>query len=276
MSQIAPASEEVFFPNAPLIELSVEVTWSPKARAEATESLAGTSYVGGLDSETITQLQSGLANIGYFRSRREYPEGFLAPTGTPLITWEADAEEMKSLQIRAGDGSFAVAAFPPYRSWNTFKPRLLDALTVLINSRSEDERANPFERIAVRYIDAFGPSLTEGRTRRAFVEDVLGFKLELPKSIASSLSVDENSPKIFSTLYSAIDDDLRLNVAVGEATVNGDETVVLDMTVASRSSVEPDLSTVVAILDTAHDYIRTVFMSMTDEIRSQLGEGSAS
>lgn len=263
------SSEPISFPNAPLIQISVELGWDDVAPPdEVTVEPSLPAYIGGRQSDATSQLRKRLGEIGYVRSTREFPEGFPVLPGRALITWDP-VDESEPTEVRSGIGYFGVTGMPPYKTWVSFQPKAESAIDALLSSRQSMDDFSKFDTVTLRYVDSFSESLTFGWTPAEFVAEVLGFKLQIPSVIAKSASEKQKDPAIFVTMKADLSDDLVLNLAVGEATVNGSNSVVLDMAVTA-SDVKAELALVTERLESAHALIRSYFISMTDRIASRL------
>jgi uncharacterized protein (TIGR04255 family) len=267
-----PPLTEVFA-HAPLIELVVEVRWVPPVFDQPDDRLDAFGDTGGaLPSELFYgRLGSNLGAIGFTRSERTVPPGFPVVSPNTVLRYLAPGDTEGQVVYQVGPGVFAVNAIPPYKTWANFRPAVERGLTILANSWSDAETPEHFEKVILRYIDAFGDEFLEGSDRYAFITDRLGFKFELPPAI--SKHVESQSPSVFFQMTTPLSNQTELSIRTGEATVSNAPAVVLDMTVSNRSVTNVDVDDVLAVLDSGHEVINDIFVTVTQSVRHILTRG---
>lgn len=261
----------VSFENAPLVEIIAELRWNPQPLPP--------QAVGGVGSAPMTVMAVNTNSFDEFFMRfggEVYQHGFqraerVVPTGFPLMMFQPvyryrkSADSDASVLYQAGVGMFSANAIPPYRSWDSFSPKVEAGIEALLKTRSDLERDIPFSSISLRYLDAFGPALTAGRDIGAFIRDVLGITLELPDGISKHV-LPGQTVKPFLQLAMPLANGMTMNVGIGEGMVNNEAAIIMDTTVGTSSDTAPDKSSVMAALNAARSVIHEMFFQLTKPI----------
>ena len=266
-----------FFPNAPLVELAVEFRWTLESTGdtsnadEALDAFATVDY-DELHEPLYKRLRAGLAKEGFGQSERIVPKGF--PTPPYMAVYRClKADDEASVLYHFGPGVFSVNAIPPYRNWEKFRPDVEVGLRVILGAWDRDEDAE-FSRIALRYIDAFSEDFLEGKSRFEFVTSILGFGLSLPPAIAA-LSENAEQLDAFIQYSVALKGGSELAVRAGEATVNNEKVVILDLAIHSKTATPATLEASFGVLDSAHEVINASFVEMTSPVSHVLRRESS-
>src|SRR5215471_16972408 len=156
--------------NPPLVELIGELRWGS----------SGSSFPlpPGSHEEFFMRFGSRAGAVGYERVERLVPPGFPAPPFQAVYRFRKKAPETGTTLYQVGAGVFTANITPPYESWQEFRPVVEEGVDILLETRNPSEKDTPFTSASLRYIDAFGYQLTEGRSTAAFLRDVLGFAVE--------------------------------------------------------------------------------------------------
>jgi uncharacterized protein (TIGR04255 family) len=257
------------FRNAPLLELIAEVRWQPPyATVPTVQPGVQVSLPIGFGSIQIDnflhQFGGEVYKRGFQRMERVYPSGLPIVQGQTIARYRSDSPDSKTVIYQVGAGLFSANAIAPYRTWNHFRPKVETGIEVLLATREESEKTVPFNPVSLRYIDSFKSDLSGGRDVAGFLSEVLKIHVNLPNAISQHLAAGK-SPKPYVML--AIPSEkgiLRLNV--GEALVNGENTILLDMTFSTESPIMPEKSAIMNAFDTAHSIIHKTFVELTSPI----------
>ena len=206
---------------------------------------------------------------GFQRAERLVPNGFPSIFGQPVFRYKKGSEEVSSELYQVGPGLFTANAIPPYKSWVDFSPVVKDGVGALLLARNQAEKEVAFSKVSLRYIDAFGPSLTKGMPLEDFVSEVLGFNVALPLPV-SSLVAQGQKAKVFVQLNFATANGMSVNMTVGEGQANNSPVVVLDTTVSSITPVDPNTDAVMTTLGAARTIIHDMFFKLTENIQSEM------
>ncbi len=253
------------FSNAPLVELMAEVRWSASSpvvdeTGDVVEDMSFDAHSDGLFQAFGEQM----AAEGFLRSERLTPPGYPAPAGMAVYRFSSIGEDGESVVFQIGGGVLTVNAVPPYRSWDSFRPRVLKALEVLLSSWDETTRPERFTKVTLRYIDAFNDDYLEGASRNAFLTDVLGFRLLIPDPFEAHL--DGSDPNLFLQFSSGLRSGGRVAVRTGHATVGNEDAIVMDTTVSHNNGAALESEAVLALLDSGHEVIHDTFVRLTKDV----------
>ncbi|MGH8111044.1 MAG: TIGR04255 family protein, partial [Rhodanobacteraceae bacterium] len=160
------------FQNAPLVEIVAELRWA--APGLSAKDKAGHAVIAPLTLTSaiepfFVRISGAVAKRGFDRSESIVPAGPVLPH---QMIYRYRRSDERPVLAQVGPGRFSVNALPPYKTWAEFRPWLEYGVQALLESL---EGVPPL-RASLRYIDAFGPNLTDGRTAGAFLTDVLGYK----------------------------------------------------------------------------------------------------
>ena len=174
----------ISYDNPPLIELLVELRWGTAAfllPSAVTGTDAGAAITPQNTEHLFMHFGAVASGEGYGRFERVIPPGFpLAPFQVAYRYRPTDSENNATL-YRMGNGVFSANALPPCKNWDQFKPVIERGVRIRNEAfiRMSIEPP-PFSSGIVRYIDAFQGPLLGNRSTRAFLTEVLGFKLTVP------------------------------------------------------------------------------------------------
>jgi uncharacterized protein (TIGR04255 family) len=250
------------------VELIAELRWASAAPTQA--PLGGTAgpvfilNVGALNG-IVERFGAIASELGYAESERLVPPNFPSITYQPVIRYKhKENGETRSL-YQLGAGIFSVHAVPPYKSWSTFEPVVRNGIDALLKARDEADTNRDFSAVSLRYIDAFGPNLTEGRPVASFLSDVLGIQINIPTALAKHLRKDSTiTPALQFQL--PMNDGMVMSVSLGEGSANGIKAIMMDTSIATTLPVQASLESVMASFRTAHDAISGSFQQLVKPI----------
>lgn len=261
------------YANPPLVELVAELQWHDTHRSLFTASPPGhpvqvTPDVVSAAQGFYDRFASEVEHLGFLRSERLMPIGEPGFPGQATIRFRRKAGEAPLLQL--GPGVFTANGLPPaYGNWDDFRPVLEGGVQALLATRVPDEQLTPFSSLSLRYIDAFGSDYWRGESATAFIARSLGFGLSVPESISSS-SVGGLPQSQTLALRFALESGGWLNVSVGDGSVNGLDSVIVD-TLVGFEGVPADQAAVMQAFERAHDVTSSIFGDITSSIRDILG-----
>lgn len=246
-----------------------EVRWDAKSyvHEESIDAVEDSSA----DESLYREFGRRLAAEGFTRSERQTPPGYPAHAGTVVYRYSSPtAEDSEAVVFQIGPGVMGVNAIPPYKTWEHFRPMVILGLKTLIASWQSREPAKRFSRVLLRYIDAFGEGFLRGRERSDFLEEVLGFQLSLPQAYLRHINDDATTRNTFVQFSADLLDGGRLSVRAGDATVENENAVVLDTTIAYNDGAPIDEFGVLDLLDSAHAVIHDTFVQTTKDVEHVL------
>ncbi len=257
--------------NAPLVELIAEVRWEPgypqSVASGAPLGMAPSFLMPGPELEEFFMRFGGsMIAAGYSETERLVPGNFPLMMHQPVYRFKTKEEHSTKSLYQTGPGLFSANAVPPYESWDTFGPVVRKGLEILIASRTAKEADLPFTATNLRYIDAFGEKLTQGRSVNDFVRDVLGIKIDLPKGLSQHLTAG-GKPKPSVQFQIPMANGVLLSLGVGEGIANGQTAIMMDTSVATTMQVEPSVAAVMKSFDDAHKAIDSTFRALIEPIK---------
>ena len=191
------------FRNPPIVEALVEIKWA----------LTSTS-----GSEPIDPYYQLLLGSFYERVKKEYPFHQALPTASvpdevtgSVVKHRFRVEKDKWPLIQIGPGIMSVNETEKYKTFETFKPRVVQALDYLFAAHPQKDELN-IRSLMLRYIDA-----KELDYSRENVCNFISNKMHVPMELPSFLFQDkrlEETPTNFSWRTS-----LRCNNPEGMATL---------------------------------------------------------
>ena len=215
--------------------------------------------------EFFMRLGGEIYQQGFQRAERVVPPGFPFMLFQPVYRYRKATDQDASVLYQAGAGMFSANAIPPYQSWDAFSPTVEAGVEALLKTRSDAEQGMPFSSISLRYLDAFGPAFTEGKSIGAFVRDVLGIKLDLPEGLLKHVAQGQNvKPAI--QLALPLPNGMTMNIGIGEGMVNNELTIIMDTTVGTMVETAPDKASAMAALNAARAVIHEMFFDLTKPI----------
>ena len=255
----------ITFSNAPLVEIIVELRWGQNPQLISPNQAIVSSINAKEVEEFFMHFGGEIYQQGFERAERLLPPGFPALLFQPVYRYRKSSDPDSSVLYQAGPGLFSANAIPPYRSWETFSPVVQAGVEALLKTRSASEKNLPFTSLKLRYIDAFGPTLTEGRDIGGFIKDILGITVELPEALSKHIM--EGKP-VVPTLQFAIPlaNSMTMNIIIADGVVNNEKAIVMDTSVVTTEDVQHDRDAIMGVLNTARVIIHEMFFDITTRI----------
>jgi uncharacterized protein (TIGR04255 family) len=252
------------FKNPPLVELIAELRWELPIPTQVTgvgaipiSTLSVNQY-----EEFFMRFGSKVAAAGFSRFERIVPPGFpFMPPYQPVYRYRYVSEDQGVKLYQLGSDIFSANITPPYQSWKHFKPVVAQGVEMLLESRSDEQKNQPFVAASLRYIDAFKDDLTQGRSIRDFMADVLDIKVSLPEAITRH-ALDSSSIEPLLQLIVPVSSGI-LNLTVANGAFNNERTVIMDTTVSTTQKLNPAKEDIMSAFDNAHNLIHDLFVGLT-------------
>lgn len=257
----------ITFSNAPLIEIVAELRWAHNP-ASATQIQPGVPVLvlnsSKLD-EFFMRFGGEIYHSGFQKTERLVPSEFPMMLHQPIFRYRKDSGTDGAVLYQTGPGIFSANAIPPYKSWDIFSPVVQSGVEALLRSRDEIEKEFSFNTISLRYIDAFGPTLTQGMDVETFLREILGVTIGLPEAISNVIAPDMKvKPHIQLSL--PINETTTMNLTLAEAMVNNDLAIIMDCTVVTSGEIAPTADAVMSALNASHNLIHDMFINLTSKI----------
>lgn len=251
----------------PLVELIAELRWGAGHVLDGQGRVAGQVVltVGGQDEEFFMRFGSRAGAVGFDLVERVMPPGFPALPFQVVYRFRKKGQEQGTTLYQVGTGVFSANSTPPYRFWADFKPVLEQGVRLLLETRNPAEQQMPFMGASLRYINAFGRKFTEGRSTGAFVRDVLGFTIDPPASVQDEVAPDQEA-KPSLQLVIPLKSGQEMNLSLTEALVNGEQAVLMSLTVYTQVQILPTETDIMAVFQTAHEVAHRVFVGTTKKL----------
>lgn len=258
------------FENPPLVELIAEVRWAVDAGLAP-----GAPFFQGPNSQTsedfLNRLLAELALAGYGVSERLIPPGFPLMNQAPAVRYKKSAHQASALDetastlFQAGAGLFTVNAVPPYKSWNQFRPVVALGIEALL--KSAPPKTGGFS-LALRYIDAFKSELTQGRSHKDFLQEIMGIKVTIPPAL-EGLSVDGSTVvPMLQTVIPLKFGTLQIQFAEGQ--LQGESVFLMENIVTIAGEQDDHLDAMLSALDEARSVVHQSFVELTRPIHEQM------
>jgi len=256
--------------NAPVIEVIAELRWRSSVVPEKLLNAPGPNmippHLAGSTHEFFGRLTDRVRGLGYTSVTRLVPEPFPMLMHQPVLRFDAPEDRRARSLYQVGPGLFSANAVPPYDSWSSaFSQTVASGVEALLATRDPAERGAPFEGVTLRYLDAFGPRLTEGRDSLAFTREVLGISVDLPLALTQHLQ-DGAAWKPFLQFQLPVGVGQVLSVAIGDGFANDHPAVLMDWSLTCSAPVKPELGEVMNVLNHAHDLIYKSWKEMMKPI----------
>jgi uncharacterized protein (TIGR04255 family) len=251
------------FKNPPLVELIAELRWGlPVTIPASGGSVIPLSTLNANQSEEFfMRFGSKVAAVGFSRFERVVPPGFPFMPYQPVYRYRYVSEDQGIKLYQLGAGIFSANITPPYQSWEHFKPVVAQGIEMLLDSLSEEQKSQPFVAASLRYIDAFRDDLTERRSIRDFMADVLDIKVSIPEAITRH-ATDPSGIEPLLQLTVPVTSGI-LNLSVAQGAFNNERAIIMDTTVSTTQEIKSDKESVMCVFDNAHDIIHDVFIRLT-------------
>lgn len=263
------------FEKPPLIELIAELRWGdptvilpPNAGAnDFVATQAGSLTFSKNSEELFKRFGTQILNDGYSNSERLIPNGFPLMPYQPVFRYRNQSSGKESSLYQIGSGIFTANITPPYQSWSFFRSIVESGVTKLIDSLKQDSSSPHFNTALLRYIDAFGADFTDGLAAIDFVNQKLGFNIQLPEAISSlSASSEPIKPQLHFGIK--LQDGMQMNIAIGEGYVNGQSVLLMDTTILTNLQIPLEVNLIMEIFDKAHTIIHDTFIGITKPLES--------
>lgn len=259
--------------KSPIVEIVAELRWGqqPDTTIQLQQSAAGVPVPliamnsSKLD-EFFMRFGGEVYQQGFQRAERMVPSGFPLMLFQPVYRYRKSSETDGSVLYQAGPGLFSANAIPPYRSWNEFSPVVQSGIEALLRARDSTELNAPFTSVSLRYIDAFGPDLTEGHDIESFLRDVLGIFVSMPAGL-SKLITHGQKVKPLIQLALPLANNMNMNLGVGMGMVNNEVAIIMDTTVSTSEVISADITSVMTTLHAARAVIHELFFNLTAPIQ---------
>lgn len=256
----------IVFRQPPLVEIVVEFRWDIPGVQGMPEQFAGVPIPvpdGSAHEIHFMNFASKAGTKGFGLIERVSPPGF------PLIAHQVafryrsttGGEGVPLFQL--GPGVFSINIVPPYKSWEHLLPFIELGLGLLFDSWPEDQDKQ-FSGARLRYIDAFGDNLRQGKSIVKFLEENLGISVHLPQAV-TQFCTDQKAVK--PTLSVLIPIDIgSLELTISEGWVRNIRSLVMQTTVLSKGPLPSDKPGILATLNAAHIIIHESFVGMTTSL----------
>lgn len=259
----------MIFANPPLIELVAELRWVPGASGPVNPQtgIATIQLPFGFGEESLENFRRLVAQKGFSVSERLAPIGFPLVPFTVAQRFRKPSSDNENYLYQIGLGVFSANALPPYRSWDSFRPIVAVGVESLLATRHASDQANM--RVLLRYLDVFTDEFTEGRKSADFLNNVLGIKMSLPKSLVEA-AADNPELGVGLQLTMKLKDGLCMNLGFQEGTVGTKTGILMSTEVFTIQPVNPQLGTIMENFESAHSYIRSTFLGLTTKIHGKM------
>lgn len=257
----------ITFSNAPLIEIIAELRWghNPNSSAQAQPGVPVLVLNSSKLDEFFMRFGGEIYQNGFQKTERLVPSDFPLMLYQPVYRYRKDSETDGAVLYQTGPGIFSANAIPPYKSWDVFSPVVRSGIEALLRSRDDAEKESPFTTVSLRYIDAFGPKLTQGMDVETFLRDTLGVSIGLPEAISKVIAPNMKvKPHI--QLQLPINDNTIMNLTLAEAMVNNDLSIIMDSTVVTSGDIAPTADVVMNSLNESRNIIHDMFINLTTKI----------
>jgi uncharacterized protein (TIGR04255 family) len=253
------------FKNAPLVELVAELRWGPQMALVPAGANPVFALMPGQHEDFFNRFSSSVAEVGYERAERILPPGFPAMQGQATLRYRKRAPEDGTSLYQIGNGVFTANITPPYHSLKAFRPIVEQGVECLLKTRNEAERQSSFVPLLLRYLDAFSPKFTQGRSPTKFVEEVLGFSINLPEPVRVEM-VPEGEARATLQLALPLRNGKQMNLSLSEGAVSGERAIIMDIVVITEAAIDANTASVMAAFDASHEVIHRMFVGLTQKL----------
>lgn len=265
----------ITFKKPPLVEIVAELRWATGGGQAPTGENTDTPSALDLrallfpknSDELFMSLGGKVHSAGFTRAERVVPPGF--PPVVGQVVWRYRKAETSSELLQVGNGVFSANCVPPYSSWDTFSATVELGIKAIIDARSDIGDKSPFTQVTLRYIDAFGHELLGGKSYAAFVSDVLGFSVSLPRAI-SKVADPAGETEVAFQANVPLQDNMKMTVSVGAGVVQNTQSLLMDTAIVCTKPVGLDHNAVMHVLNSAHTVIHDTFFALTDKIHDHM------
>ena len=254
----------IVFKQPPLVEIVAEARWElgvaamPPQFAVMPIPAPNTSA----HESHFLNFASKAGTKGYGLVERLVPPGFPLLTNQPAVRYRSNDTSAPIFQL--GPGIFTANIVPPYKSWASFLPYLGIGLDLLLESRSSTDINFAFSELRLKYLDAFGQRLTEGKTVTDFLAQRLGIRVELPHAIMRFCS---NKADVKPSISVAVPmNGGTIELKVGEGWVRNVPNLIMETAVLCKGPYQPNREVILKALNDAHAIIHDSFVEMTTSL----------
>lgn len=252
------------FKQPPLVEIVAEVRWD----------ISGLPGFPAQFAQAPIPVPDGSAHEIHFMNfaSKAGAKGFglierVVPSGFPLLAYQVAFRYRNTTGgegaplFQLGPGIFTANISPPYKSWENFLPFIDLGLGLLLESRPDQNKDKSFNSVRLRYIDAFGENLRQGKSIADFLLQTLGVSIQLPPSIMKFCS---NQGEVKQSISATIPIEIgTMELKIAEGWVRNIASLIMDTTIICKGPVAQNKDTILAKLNAAHDVIHESFIGMT-------------
>lgn len=263
--------------NAPLVELIAELRWEVVPEpGSSTQIPSGPTLIAaqGKAESFFMNFAMEASALDHRLLERLVPPGFPVVSTQPVCRFRRTADGPSRTLYQVGLGIFSANAVPPYESWTEhFRAVVAQGVAALIRTRPEDERANPFTGLTLRYIDAFDERHTQGKAIDAFMREVFKIDISVPAAITQHLGEGERiTPMV--QLQIPMAEGFVMGLSVSQGVIDSRPVIILDCSVAATLPIVCNEEAVMDAFQNAHDAISTTFRQLIEPIEHLMPEVS--
>jgi uncharacterized protein (TIGR04255 family) len=257
----------VSFGKPPLVELIVELRWTPGGVSTIPQQAGPANFPLGMFSfGNVDAFFSNFATIvgkqGFVQSERLIPPGFPALPFQPVYRYSRQGVVPGHPLIQLGAGVLSVHITPPYRRWIDFRPFVATSLEALLAARPPEVQQVPFSGMLMRYLDCFTEPFTAGRSSMRFLRDILGVDLRLPPAITNRMSEGKEVTAAMD-LSVPISEGRTMSVKLANGRIGPHTGLIMDSSISSSTALGPTVDVVMQFLDAAHTVVSDFFIELT-------------
>lgn len=253
------------FASAPLVEVTAELRWAPAGGIAAGPQAVGPaiSLVTIQPEDFFVRFGASVSKLGYDVIERTVPPGFPVLPFRTVYRFRKRSVDQGTTIFQVGNGVFTANITPPYHSWEQFRPVVAQGFSCLMETRPTAEAQAPFSQLILRYINAFGRTYVGERSAAEFIQDVLGFEIQLPEAIRQEM-LPEGRTKAVLQLAIPLKSGQQMNVNLADGFVNAEQSTIVDIGVSQDGRITAD--EVMDAFDTARGVIHRSFVGMTKKL----------
>jgi len=258
------------FEKAPLVEIIVEVRWADAAGIPQVDGGLLQFPVNNNSADEFYMRFGGAAySNGFRQTERLVPAGFPVMPGQAIYRYRPPSdfpdELARSALWQIGSGVFTANATPPYKSWLEFSPWVAKGIQAVLDTRNDSEKNSDFASVSLRYIDAFTSDFLDGSTYAEFLQDRLGFKVQLPAAI-EKMAADGATAEHIIQFRLPLQNGMSLTVLAAKGSSNGVDALILNTTVSTTEKTAANVEAVMEKLSAARNMIHNSFVEMTSSL----------
>jgi uncharacterized protein (TIGR04255 family) len=258
---------ETWFKNPPVVEIVAELRWPPQVDQNAVVPPSGPFIGNETELEDFYfQFRKRVFDQGYDLAERIVPNGFPSVYGQTV--WRYKRSDGGGTLIQLGPGVFTVNALSPYKNWSEFLPVIQQSVQDLLSTRIASEQNTSFNGIQLIYLNAFRGALLNGKSAYDFVESELGVRTSLPEAFSGLLAKDGKPSSNLNLLIEVANQPKVLSINLGRGSFNGEEAVLLNLTVSHVGTLQAVQAELVDALSNSRSIIHQSFMSLTKSMHA--------